>query len=543
MTDYRASVGAGFGDLGSQRFNVFGVLDYYKRDELLMSDTKFGETRDLRTEQGGRNFQSITAGGVWTGPPRANPNVPDPISDQRRAISECSRWGRVIGFQEALNLGFIATPGQAPTAAGVQAFNLPGNSWCLVDINKVLSALPGTQRIGFMSRGTFEFSSTMQAYAELGFSRNETEQTFTPPFFAATTGLQRTPAGLRPFTYNVTFAPGVAGNPLATNARFTGNLYDLGTRDLEITSDSMRALAGLKYSFGGWDMDSGVGYSSNEIEQNNINRITLTGTSALFGVGTGPQPPVPVSTAATCNLDRPSTTPACRGALIDFPRTAKSEMTFVDTKATTEIGTLPGGAAGLALGVEYRNEKINDNPDPRAQNGDILGQGITATDGSRNQVAAFAEVALPLTRALEAQLAVRHDRYSDFGSSTNPKVGLKFKASPDLMFRANWGRGFRAPTLPEISPSVATFFTQVNDPFTAASGVQISGVFAATRVWRRSVRAAAPWALSGSRARTPASAWTGSRSTGPASLAPTRSRTSSMATRPTAPVAARVTRA
>ncbi len=34
--DYRANVIAGFGDLGSDRFNVFGMLDYYKRDEILL---------------------------------------------------------------------------------------------------------------------------------------------------------------------------------------------------------------------------------------------------------------------------------------------------------------------------------------------------------------------------------------------------------------------------------------------------------------------------------------------------------------------------
>jgi iron complex outermembrane recepter protein len=93
-------------------------------------------------------------------------------------------------------------------------------------------------------------------------------------------------------------------------------------------------------------------------------------------------------------------------------------------------------------------------------------------------VALYAELALPLTRQLEAQLAMRYDHYSDFGTAVTPKVGMKFKATPELLFRANWGRGFRAPTLPEISPSIATFFVQVNDPVTGQTGVQVSGVFA-----------------------------------------------------------------
>src|SRR5262249_16909345 len=57
------------------------------------------------------------------------------------------------------------------------------------------------------------------------------------------------------------------------------------------------------------------------------------------------------------------------------------------------------------------------------------------------------------------------------------KFGIKIKAAPSLLLRANWGRGFRAPTLVEISPSVATFFSQVNDPVTNTTP-NISGVFA-----------------------------------------------------------------
>jgi hypothetical protein len=45
-------------------------------------------------------------------------------------------------------------------------------------------------------------------------------------------------------------------------------------------------------------MDSGLGFSKNEVESSNVNRITLSGTSAVFGVPTTPQPPTPTSTSA-----------------------------------------------------------------------------------------------------------------------------------------------------------------------------------------------------------------------------------------------------
>jgi iron complex outermembrane recepter protein len=58
-----------------------------------------------------------------------------------------------------------------------------------------------------------------------------------------------------------------------------------------------------------------------------------------------------------------------------------------------------------------------------------------------------------------------------------PKAGLKWSPTSNLVIRGNYGEGFRAPTLPEISPSVATFFTTVIDPLDGVTR-QISGVFA-----------------------------------------------------------------
>ena len=85
---------------------------------------------------------------------------------------------------------------------------------------------------------------------------------------------------------------------------------------------------------------------------------------------------------------------------------------------------------------------------------------------------------MPITRQLEAQLALRYDDYSDYGSSTTPKVGLKFKATPELLFRANWGKGFRAPTLPEICPVGRDVLRAESSIRRPARPQQISGVFA-----------------------------------------------------------------
>jgi iron complex outermembrane receptor protein len=469
--DYRASIVAGFGDLGTQKFNVFGVLDYYKRDGLTMADTDFGADRDFRDKQGGRNFQSLS-GGTWQGRGAAG----SAAANARRAYAECPT---PITYQDGVARGlFPVNQSALPPGTGA---NQPGNTYCFRDYASVFQVMPDIERIGFLGRGTYDFSAKVQGYAELGYSRSESDYVFQEPFFSGnptgTTRLYPVAGGrLASSPFNMTFAPGAAGNPLPTEAFYQGVMNDFGTRNTNVTADSYRFLAGLKYTIGTWDFDSALGWSKSDVDQEN--KVLFTnGVIAAMGIPSTLQPPTPLVTNSQYNANRPSTnSPALRASMFGTNnRTAESELQFIDTKATTEFGKLPGGPIGLALGGEFRKESITDIPTELARTGGILGQGSTFVDGERDSLAFYGELALPLTRQLEAQLALRYDDYSDFGSSTNPKVGLKYRPAPEWLLRANWGRGFKAPSLPEITPSSAYFFTFVEDPAIPGVLSQIAG--------------------------------------------------------------------
>jgi len=471
--DYRFSATGGFGDLGKDKYSVLGVFDYYKRDLVMLNETDFGASRDWRGRVGGgRNFQSLTGPGTWqqfTNAGAATQNF--------RASSSCT--GTVMTGPQAVAAGLInlSTNQSAATLATLTARAAATNTFCTKDFNDQFTALPGTERFGFLGKATVEFSPTLQGYAELGLSETKTFQKFQAPFFAGSTNSLLASQGIQP-VFNINFAPGSAGNPFNSLARYSGVQQDMGTRDTAIKSDSTRVLAGLKYSIGAWDGDSAVGWSRNEVSADNFNRLDIRGIGAVFGVSTGRQPPIPTSTSSTYNLDNQTLNSAAVRDQIraNFSRKSASELMFADTRASTEFGQLPGGPIGLAVGAEFRSESMKDRPAAIQSSGFVMGQGITATDGKRDSFAVFMEAGIPITRSLEAQLAVRSDHYSDYGSSTVPKVGLKWKVSPEFLIRANWGEGFRAPTLPEISPSAATFFTTVIDPATGAA-TQISGQF------------------------------------------------------------------
>ncbi|KAK0331593.1 hypothetical protein LTR94_028320, partial [Friedmanniomyces endolithicus] len=78
----------------------------------------------------------------------------------------------------------------------------------------------------------------------------------------------------------------------------------------------------------------------------------------------------------------------------------------------------------------------------------------------RDVTAAFAELRIPIAgpdnarpglERLEVSLAGRIEDHEGVGQTTNPKVGLLYKPTSDLLFRTSFGTSFRAPSLRELN--------------------------------------------------------------------------------------------
>ncbi|HZV65709.1 MAG TPA: TonB-dependent receptor, partial [Telluria sp.] len=139
---------------------------------------------------------------------------------------------------------------------------------------------------------------------------------------------------------------------------------------------------------------------------------------------------------------------------------ALTRMNGIDLTASRELRDLPGGALALAVGASaYHDFSYNNIPPTVVLSGGQTGNtAATNQTASRNVMAVYAELDAPLTKALDVDLSVRTDRYSDFGSSTNPKLSFRYKPMEQVMLRGAAGTGFRAPTLQE------RYFGAVNGP-------------------------------------------------------------------------------
>ncbi|MCW8125016.1 TonB-dependent receptor [Microbulbifer halophilus] len=118
-------------------------------------------------------------------------------------------------------------------------------------------------------------------------------------------------------------------------------------------------------------------------------------------------------------------------------------------------GVLGSNSAGDVLGaagIEFRRESIDFRSNDARGLSFIGGIAAGSAEGQRMIGEAFAELSVPmLTDAFWLDGAVRFSNYSDFGSTINPKVALRWRPTPSLMVRASYATGFKAPTLVDMN--------------------------------------------------------------------------------------------
>jgi iron complex outermembrane recepter protein len=104
-----------------------------------------------------------------------------------------------------------------------------------------------------------------------------------------------------------------------------------------------------------------------------------------------------------------------------------------------------------ALGTGFRTEQVDSTAAGAA----------TDTELTRHVSYLYGELLFPFVGPsqsiafidkLELSLAGRYDRYSDFGSSTNPKVGLMWSPVAALAVRGSYSKSFRPPALTQLAP-------------------------------------------------------------------------------------------
>jgi len=139
-------------------------------------------------------------------------------------------------------------------------------------------------------------------------------------------------------------------------------------------------------------------------------------------------------------------------------RSGKTELTVFELNTTGDLIELPAGMSQMAVGYQMRDIADSDNAHPLSkirQNYNASIRDSVPVDrryGSRVQ-AAYLELELPLFETVDAQVAIRHERFTTYDlATTTPKVALRWEVLPTLALRGSVGESFLAPTPSSARP-------------------------------------------------------------------------------------------
>ncbi|QIL91253.1 TonB-dependent receptor [Microbulbifer sp. SH-1] len=221
---------------------------------------------------------------------------------------------------------------------------------------------------------------------------------------------------------------------------YAGLIDDRETNNME----AFQVLPSLTFSLAnGWRLQAQASYGESSTESFN-QLVNGAGQRAVIASG------------ALNPYDPRSTDPnAVVGAFGNFIGSGTQEMTNVRFVADGDWFETGAGAVGVAFGAEYTAQGLSDI---------IYGEfpattgaaGANTTSADRDIESVFAEFVVPVvsgqnavTGIQELTLSVsgRYDNYSDFGDTTNPKVGFTYVPVDSVTIRGNWGKSFVAPSL------------------------------------------------------------------------------------------------
>jgi iron complex outermembrane receptor protein len=234
--------------------------------------------------------------------------------------------------------------------------------------------------------------------------------------------------------------------------------YEERQRMVNVKKDTYRFLQGFRGTTGDWDWETAFVNSKATSDDVTSNRMS---NNLLKEALNDPTPAAynPFSAGVDSNIER---------TLIDVYRKGSSELTMVDFKmSNNEFMELASGDIAVLVGLEYRDEEIVDDRDPRLDGtitytdyegdtyplvADVVNSSPTGdVSGSRDVLSVFGEMQIPVNDRVNMQLALRNEDFSDYGSSTVGKLAIGMDIAPWLDFRASVSTAFRAPNIIQVN--------------------------------------------------------------------------------------------
>lgn len=460
----------GMGDMAQDGYNIMASLSYKDVEILRGTDRDFTNTfqpeRGLSPDTRGAPFASVNDR-------FSNPN--DPTSSHYNLIGS-GLINPETGLENDV-LNVLALPGQPGCDSienmgddGAALWNRARNEGvsCSWDYPRASVLQQPVESFDLVTRGSMAITEDLEGFVEFIGSEVTSKKVFEPnqitPWAIGNGDWDTFGGGWYPSTgasygYIVDALSDYYGADqlnIGAPIAYRWRCMDCGPREIETTTTSYKLQLGLDGTWEDWDYKVGLSRSSNEAESELGGGYHYTEMLAE-AIGTGKVNPflLPGQTQTSEGLAAIDAASA-RGVKLFGGETI---MTQFDASITGDTGFelgLGGDSIYVAAGVDIRREEYKFNGDRRAAEDRPSIYGAPFDDANaldnvhRTIEAVFVEALVPVVDSFELNLALRHDKYSGFGGTTNPKVGFKFTPVDGLLFRGAYSTGFRVPSFNQL---------------------------------------------------------------------------------------------
>ncbi len=330
------------------------------------------------------------------------------------------------------------------------------------DFANVTMLYPSSESGGGYASILRQINPQITAFANFLYSRSLTHYELQPYGFTNSLAGITLPASN---PYNPT---GLSFTNTATTFPFTFRGRYLPKR--EVISTTLSTVAGVRgTALRVWNWETGVSYGQNETARDTDLIAAADLQAALNGT----------TRATAWNPFGPSDNPDIEKNLYTRSRglDGKIDSLSYDASVNASFYQLPwrgAGELGIAAGYEFRHDELRSNPEP---NNFIGFTATTPFKGDRDSHSFYSEMTVPVQKWLDLQFAVRHERYSDFGNTTKPKVAGKLRLPStrlvNVILRGSYSESFKAPDLgqlyaPQSNAVTTTAFLDPLRPLDAA---------------------------------------------------------------------------
>jgi len=214
------------------------------------------------------------------------------------------------------------------------------------------------------------------------------------------------------------------------------------------TVKDFSATGGVTWVAGAWDMDASLGYGKNKMEytiENTLNRSLGPTSKTAFYAGGYSYDQAVLNLTGVRSVEMASFSSPLNVAVGIEARREGYELFAGEEQSYSFGGALLPNGTPTAPGAQVF-------PGFRPSN---------EVDAHRNAIGAFVDLEANVTPELLASVAVRGERYSDFGNSLAGKLALRYDFNPNFAVRGAIQNGFRAPS-PQQQNFTATSTNFIN---------------------------------------------------------------------------------